>query len=350
MFQTKTAGPAPAASQHLGIPIWAWAKYDCVMDDSATIRFTRRGGPMLRMASLLTAFAATVMTGCAARPGVGIATLSTTVPAASALVLPAPGTVSIVSVIQRQYTNAIEQQVALSTSAATSGQNFLSIQAFGPAETVAMPAGALAFKPVQHSAIRGEIRTYFPGRSLAISTNFVRNNYGPFGYAYGRGAGDDGCLYGWQQVRSDEADRDRLNSLGMIQIRLRVCQSGASEKDLVEMMYGYTIVGGFSGATWNPYGTPASVDSQIGGGEPLRVAVEERKVPVATTRVVTEESVPVARKRPEKKPVLKAETVETGDAVIVPSPSGGAVASGDDAVVVPSPVCVTGTSGTTACD
>ena len=313
------------------------------MDDSVTIRFSRPGGAMLA------ALMAAVLGGCAARPGVGIATLSTTVPAASALVLPAPGTLSIVSVIQRQYTNAIEQQVALSTSAATSGQNFLSIQAFGPAETVAMPAGALAFKPVQHSAIRAEIRSYF-GRSLAISTNFVRNNYGPFGYAYGQGAGDDGCLYGWQQVRSDVADREKLNSFGMIQIRLRVCQSGASEKELVEMMYGYTIVGGFSGATWNPYGTPAAVDSQIGGGEPLRVAVEDRKVPATTTRVVTEERAPLARRLPEKKPLRKSETVDTGDTVLVPSPLNGATATGDEAVVVPSPVCVTGASGSTSCD
>lgn len=103
----------------------------------------------------------------AARPGrvQALRQLSSTVPAASALVLPAPGTLSIVSVIQRQYTNAIEQQIALSTSAATSGQNFISIQAFGPAETVAMPSGALAFRPVRHSAIQSEIRTYFPGHA-----------------------------------------------------------------------------------------------------------------------------------------------------------------------------------------
>ncbi|WP_439624633.1 cellulose biosynthesis protein BcsN [Shinella sp.] len=318
------------------------------MDDSAAIRFSDRCGRAFRTVSLLATFAAAAtVAGCAARPGVGIATLSTTVPTSSALVLPAPGSLSIISVVQRQYTNAIEQQIALSTSAATSGQNFISIQAFGPAETVALPAGALAFKPVQHGAIRSEMRTYLPGRSLAISANFVRNNYGPFGYAYGRGAGDDGCLYGWQQIRSDEADRNHLNSLGMLQIRLRVCQTGASEKELVEMMYGYTIVGGFSGTTWNPYGTPASVDSQIGGGQPLRVAVEERKVPVTTVRVETEARVPATRRLPEKKPTL----LDTGDAVIVPSPTGGASTETEgEAVVVPSPVCVTSTAGSTTCN
>ncbi|WP_411033310.1 cellulose biosynthesis protein BcsN [Shinella sp. BYT-45] len=302
---------------------------------------------MLRAASLLTACAAMALAGCAARPGTGIATMSTAVPATSALVLPAPGTLSIVGVIQRQYTNAIEQQIALSASAATPGQNFLSIQAFGPAQTVAMPGGALAFKPVRHSAIRGEIAAHFSGRRLSISPNFVRNGYGPFGYAYGRGAGDDGCLYGWQQIRSDVIERDRMRDLGMIQIRLRVCQAGASEKELVELMYGYTVVGGFSGATWNPYGTPASVDSRIGGGEPLRVAVEE-KAPV--TVVTTRQHVPVTRRSAERRPARQADAADTGDAVVVPSPAGGASASDDEAVVVPSPACVAGASGSATCN
>lgn len=304
---------------------------------------------MARTGTLFVALAAAVLGGCAARPGAGVATLSSTVPAASALVLPAPGTLSIVSVIQRQYTNAIEQQIALSTSAATSGQNFISIQAFGPAETVAMPSGALAFRPVRHSAIQSEIRTYFPGRRLVISTNFVRNSYGPFGYAYGPGAGSDGCLYGWQQIRADEADRSHLNSNGMIQIRLRVCQAGAGEKELVEMMYGYTVVGGFSSTTWNPYGRPAPVDAGIGGGTPLRVEIEEpRRVAIRSEAAV---EIPVSRTVSETKPVpRRTEQVVAKDAVIVPSPTGGVVSESNDVIVVPSPVCVTGTSGSTACN
>lgn len=330
------------------------------MDDSAAIRFFGRGGGAFRMGSLLAALGLAVLGGCAARPGTGVATLSATVPTASALVLPAPGTLSIVSVIQRQYTNAIEQQIALSTSASTSGQNFISIQAFGPAETVAMPAGGLAFKPVRHSAIQAEIRSYVPGSRLAISSNFVRNTYGPFGYAFGPGAGDDGCLYGWQQIRSDEADRNLLNSFGMLQIRLRVCQAGASEKELVELMYGYTITGGFSGTTWNPYGTPAAVDAEIGGGKPLRVAIEEPRRTVVSTETV--EKAPVIRRETEARPVARrveqvvARDAIAKDVVVVPSPSGGvnttvtATGAEGDAIVVPSPVCVTGASGSATCN
>ncbi|MCR6500057.1 cellulose biosynthesis protein BcsN [Shinella sp. CPCC 101442] len=306
------------------------------------------------MSSLLAALAAAVLGGCAARPGAGVATLSSTVSTANALVLPAPGTLSIVSVIQRQYTNAVEQQIALSTSATSSGQNFISIQAFGPAETVAMPGGALSFRPVRHSAIQAEIRSYFPGARLTISSNFVRNTYGPFGYAYGPGAGNDGCLYGWQQIRSDEADRNLMNSFGMLQIRLRVCQAGASEKQLVELMYGYTIVGGFSGATWNPYGTPASVDAEVGGGKPLRVAIEEPRRAVVSVETV--EQAPVTRHIAETKPLnRRTEQVVAKDVVVVPSPTGGSATTTtttpeDEAVVVPSPVCVTGASGSATCN
>src|SRR5690606_5532745 len=106
----------------LGIPLRRRAKYEWCMDDSAAIRFSGRGGVFRRTSLLAALVAAVTAAGCAARPGVGVATLSSTVPAASALVLPTPGTLSIVSVIQRQYTNAIEQQIALSTSAATPGQ------------------------------------------------------------------------------------------------------------------------------------------------------------------------------------------------------------------------------------
>lgn len=330
------------------------------MDDSAAIRFSGRGGGVFWMSSLLVALGAAVLGGCAAKPGAGVATLSSTVTAANALVLPAPGTLSIVSVIQRQYTNAIEQQIALSTSASTSGQNFISIQAFGPAETVAMPAGGLAFKPVRHSAIQAEIRSYVPGGRLTISSNFVRNTYGPFGYAYGPGAGDDGCLYGWQQIRSDEADRNLLNSFGMLQIRLRICQAGAGEKELVELMYGYTITGGFSGATWNPYGTPAAVDPEIGGGKPLRVAIEEPRRAVVSVETV--EKAPVIRRGAETRPVARrteqvvAKDVVAKDVVVVPSPSGGMASTttmtgvGDDAIVVPSPACVTSASGSATCN
>ncbi|UDF28869.1 UNVERIFIED_ORG: cellulose biosynthesis protein BcsN [Roseateles sp. XES5] len=320
------------------------------MDDSAAIRFSGRGGGMSGVGFLLVALAAAV-SGCTARPGAGVATLSSTVSAASALVVPAPGTFSIVSVIQRQYTNAIEQQVALSTSASTSGQNFISIQAFGPVETVAVPAGALAFKPVRHAAIQAEISRYFPGRRLTISSNFVRNTYGPFGYAYGPGAGNDGCLYGWQQIRSDEAERNHMNSSGMLQIRLRVCQAGAGEKELVELMYGYTVTGGFAGTAWNPYGRPASVDAEIGGGKPLRVAIEEPQHTAVTVDTVRQ--APVTRRVTEGRPVVqRKEQVVAKDVVVVPSPSGGAMAttSGEDTIVVPSPVCVTGSSGSATCN
>jgi hypothetical protein len=87
------------------------------------------------------------------------------------------------------------------------------------------------------------------------------------------------------------------------------------------------------------------VDGEIGGGEPLRVPLDERKAAAEPEgRVVRTRAVP------ERKPALRAETTGTGSAVIVPSPTGGnATATTTDAVVVPSPVCVTGASGSATC-
>ncbi len=269
-----------------------------------------------------------------------------TVPASSALILPAPGTQSIVSVVQQQYTNAIEQQVALSTSAATPGQNFIGIQIFGPVSTPALPGGTLDYRPLQQSSIPREIRNVIPGHRLAISANFVRNNYGPFGYAYGPGAGTDGCLYGWQQIRSDAADRGLAGTQGTIQIRLRVCQAGASERDLLALMYGYTITGGFSDPSWNPYGRPAPVDAGIGGDTPLIVPIEETQAsaPVATARrpARTVERLPARESQPIEDPA------RARDIVLVPSPTRKAVQG--EAIVVPSPACVADVNGKTTCN
>ena len=138
---------------------------------------------------------------------------------------------------------------------------------------------------------------------------------------------------------------------GLLQIRLRVCQAGAGEKELVELMYGYTVTGGFVGATWNPYGRPAGVDAEIGGGKPLRVAIEEPQRTVVGVETVRQ--APVTRRVTEAKPVvLRKEQVVAKDVVVVPSPSGGATAttSGEDTIIVPSPSCVAGASGSATCN
>ena len=50
------------------------------------------------------------------------------VEAASALVLPGPGGQAVVGVVERRYGNALEQEVALATQAATPGQNNLAVR------------------------------------------------------------------------------------------------------------------------------------------------------------------------------------------------------------------------------
>ena len=93
------------------------------------------------------------------------------------------------------------------------------------------------------------------------------------------------------------------------------------------------------------------LEAYLASGEPLRVAIEERKAPEKVV-VKSETPVPVVRRQTEKRPGLRrTDILDRGDVVIVPSPTGGAVSDAEgDAVVVPSPVCVTSSSGEAACN
>ena len=59
--------------------------------------------------------------------------------------------------------------------------------------------------------------------------------------------------------RSARATRrnTQVRNFGMIQVRLRLCDARASERQLFGVMYGYTIIGTLNGEIWNPYGDRA---------------------------------------------------------------------------------------------
>jgi hypothetical protein len=60
---------------------------------------------------------------------------TTIVPSEQAFALPEVGGPAVTAVLQTRYSNATQQDVLLANSAATSGQNMLRIQIFGPVET-----------------------------------------------------------------------------------------------------------------------------------------------------------------------------------------------------------------------
>ncbi len=304
--------------------------------------------PRAGISVLLTAMVA----GCGApRDGVRLTESATTVPAEEAMILPPPGGPSVVSVISRQFTNADQQDVLLFTSASTPGQNFLRIKLFGPMSITRDGGKSLGYATLRDSAIGREMRAEFPGVAMRRSDLFLQNDYGPFGYAFGHGRQNDSCFYGWQQIRSNEQDRSGFQNGGTIQVRLRLCEEGASEERLLSIMYGYTIRAGISKPGWNPYGAPPPVDSGLGRtSNPIRPNPDDLQ-PGRTVHVARP---PVTRAVPVR------ETIEEKPVQVVPSPDGSRnpqsaetiplpVATDRNTVVVPSPACVANSDGTSPC-
>lgn len=286
------------------------------------------------------------LAGCGARDGVRLSDTATTVPTETAFALPGPGGPAIVNIVERSFSNATQQDIFLFTSASTPGQNLMRVQLYGPVGLKFDGTKSLGYSSVRAGDIAREMRRELPGVALRQSPIYLQNNYGPFSYAYGRGRGNDACLYGWQQIRSPETSRTAFQNRGTIQVRLRLCEENASEEKLLSNMYGYTIRGAFNAAGWNPYGEPQSVDPAFGQtGHPIYPKVEdvrdnlmppvqvERARPAARPRqavAATEKVVPI------KQPVSK----ET-----IPLPTTGDM----NGIVVPSPDCVSQSAGAGQC-
>jgi hypothetical protein len=309
-----------------------------------------------RRAGVLAAFIPLVLAGCAGQP-VQLGATVKSVPREQALVMPPPAGPAIVSVIERRYDNAVEQDIHLATSAMTPGQNMLRIQLFGTTSPFRMSSNALTSTPLTQSGVGSEMRKALPGIRMARSNFYVQNSYGPFGYAFGRGLGSDLCIYGWQQVRSPSGTMSPFANYGSIQIRLRVCDAGATEQKLLAIMYNYTIVGAVDAGGWNPYGEPSQVPSTLGGSgaptyprpasvEPMVPAVPQRQSIMFTgsTRVASAPRTQRAAVRaattvkvaPEAPPIPAPQSTSVSQ---IPSPGPQAVASaqGANTPLVPSP-------------
>ncbi|WP_354347394.1 cellulose biosynthesis protein BcsN [Phyllobacterium ifriqiyense] len=227
------------------------------------------------------------------------------VDATQAYAFPPPGGPSVVSVIERPYNNAVQQEILLSTSARTPGQNVLRIQLFGPVKPNLSGGETLRDPQLGVANIQRELRNMLPGVAMRRSPIYVQNRYGPFGFASGRSPFGDTCIYAWQRIRPSESQTRWLTGRGSIQVRLRLCDAGLSEEQLLAFMYGFTINASFSSYSWNPYGEMASPPHNLGkpgadiyaGGPPpppaetlmpapvvrsVRVASPERKAQQST--------------------------------------------------------------------
>jgi hypothetical protein len=299
--------------------------------DGGILSFPRTSAALYTLAGIALTLG---LAGCGARDGVRLSDTATTVPDDTAFALPGPGGPAIVNIVERSFRNATQQDIFLFTSASTPGQNVMRVQLYGPVGSKFEGTRSLGYSSVRASEIAKEMRRELPGIALRQSPIYLQNNYGPFSYAYGRGRGNDACLYAWQQIRSPEDARTAFQNGGTIQVRLRLCEEDASEEKLLSTMYGYTIRGAFNAAGWNPYGEPPSVEPTLGrAGNPIYpktndvrdnmmpAADVERARPVVQPRrvvVTTEKVTPIKQPAPEE--TIPLPTTGDMNGIVVPSP------------------------------
>lgn len=249
-----------------------------------------------------------------------------------ALALPPPGGPSVVGVLERRYSNARAQEVSLATLGRTPGQNRIEVAVLGTGR----PRGddVLLTPAFTDAAIAQEMRAALPGVAMTISPFFASNVYGAFGYAFGRGAGNDLCLYGWQRI--DSAPRPFARSR-VVSARMRLCEPGATEASLLANMQGYTLNVPldvhFHAA--RPAGTSAP-----GGGLQLRESVLGAPEPApAPPPRARRTPAAVARAEPPAAPALSPANAPTLPPAVLdavpPAPSAPSVAG---PIVPPPPI------------
>ncbi len=283
-------------------PAWVPMSVSGLRPASGPARGQTRG----RRAALVTAALLGAMAaGCGEQrltdAELSFATRSIAVDPSRAIIMLPPGGPPIVNVTQRNYENAVSQTITLATRGRTPGENAIHaafLTAADVPDTNGVEGRLLSLPSIEDFAIAREMEERLPGVAMVPSAAYVQNRYGPFGYAYGRGAGGDGCLYAWQQVASgDSLFRPRS---GVISVRLRVCAPGASEAALLRLAYGFSVNASLRRPGWNPIGDAPSPSPDLGeAGAPI-YPLPQTSVPQTSLPDALERPPRVARpKRPQ---------------------------------------------------
>lgn len=202
------------------------------------------------------------VTACAGRSDLGYASLMSEVPATRAIIIPPPGGPSVVAVLQQQFQNGLTQEIALSTASLTTGQNAFYVSLLNnTAGSMEIP-DTLSLPSLTPDRIQREMEERMPGVEMETSLVYVQNKFGPFGFATGRSAAGDLCLYAWQKIEPGEPAI--FVPGGTVSVRLRLCDSDANVDQLLRVFYGYTIAAYYRQESWNPYGDPPAPPANFG--------------------------------------------------------------------------------------
>lgn len=260
---------------------------------------------------------------------------------ADALIIPPPGGPAIVNVSSTTFPNAVRQDISLATDARTPGENKISVVRFTAKGGNGSDA-RLRDIPFTHINLTEEALAAWPGTGMAVSPYFVQNAYGPFGYAIGKPANGDTCIYAWQRINPTLKPSGAVDR-GTINVRLQLCRRGASEESLLEIMYRLRL----NTAVFPPNKAPAIIGSIGNQIRPIGAAGFSEVIPMAKPVAVTRRTQTAPTTTTQTPTPVAIPTPPVG-APIVPSPTGGATGTGggagpniprppSGAVTIPSP-------------
>lgn len=202
-------------------------------------------------------------------------------PLSRAMLVPAVDSTPIQNVLESRYSNAYVQELILETNARRPGQNRFDVTFVLPGETGGPGTRDLALARIDPDLIHLELSDRFPDVGMNVSSYFVQNRYGPFGFATGRASAGDTCLYAWQTIVPERRASLLHGPGGRIEVRLQLCDANAREADLLEVMYGFTINAYLSRWDWQPYGDVPVLRPEFGApGADVRPLAPATAVPV----------------------------------------------------------------------
>ena len=224
------------------------------------------------------------------------------VPVERAFVLPSLSGLAVSGVIERSYRNAIKQDIFLKAKNTTPGQNMISAMFFGVTN---MRTGTyLQNTKTSKTGYSAEMKQALPNVAMTISPFFVRNDYGPFGYATGAGAGKDRCIYAWQKIVGSGI------SAASIQLRLRLCKANANDHELLSVMYGLTINFDAGTLAWDPYGAVSKTPPQLAAvGNPIASTASVSQQKSTRPKVIQSKTVNVTVSEQKTEPIQQASGV-----------------------------------------
>ena len=234
------------------------------------------------------------------------------------------GAPTALSVIESDYSNATRQTIALTTRGRTPGENQLQVDVFGLKNDNVAHDSSLPDSPLKASELAAEAQEALPEVPLRLSTSYLQNQYGPFGYLVGKTAQGDTCMYAWQRLATPDSKLSLINSRNAIAIRARLCDPVANEAALAATMMNLSINVALSSGSWMPDANQLSAD--IGASN----------APIAPPQIVAA----AANRFPQSPaaPPRGAKRVKRAPAPVrAPSAAPASLESANSGVVVPPP-------------